>query len=362
MSIKSLTIQKNYIMSEEIFEIKIPFETVNDDTVTINKWLVSNGDFIQKGDVVVEIETTKAAIEIETEHDGTIEILQPEGSEGAVGDAIGKVYINSKKIIEDKVVDLKKEDSKIDLTVNSNAIISKKAKELIDLHSIDLIAFDGKRFIKESDVTDYLKSKEPETSDKESSSSLVTETNNPDNTKQKNNKKNVLGVFSEALNSAKTRNRSFLWIFFNYIFRNWFLNLLVKVSPYGVIIWVHRLRGVKIGKGCFIDPSAIIETAYPDNIHIGDDVRIAAGSIIMSHIKAPNKLIKNNLVPYVNKKVIVESHAFIGVNVTIMPGVTIGEGSVLANGSVVTKNVKPYTMVMGNPAENVKTFDITNII
>ena len=362
MSIKSLTIQKNYIMSEKIFEIKIPFETVNDDTVTINKWLVSNGDFVQKGDIVVEIETTKADVDIESEHDGTIEIIQPEGSEGAVGDVIGKVYINSKKIIEDKVVELKKKDSKIDQTVNSNAMISKKARELIDLHSIDLIAFDEKKFIKESDVTDYLKSKESEISDEESNNSLLTETNNPDNTKQKNNKKNVLGVIREASNSANARNRSLLWVFFNYIFRNWFLNLIVKISPYGLIIWVHRLRGVKIGKGCFIDPSAIIETAYPNNITIGDDVRIAAGTIIMTHIKAPNKLINKNFVPYVNKKVIIENHSFIGVNVTVMPGVVIGEGSVLASGSVITKNVKPYTMVMGNPAENVKTFDINNSI
>lgn len=343
-------------MSEEIFEIKIPFETVNDDTVTINKWLVSNGDFIHKGDIVVEIETTKAAVDIESEYDGTIEILQPVGSEGAVGDVVGKVYINSKKIIENKVIDSKKEDSKIDQTVNSNAIISKKAKELIDIHSIDLTAFDGKKFIKESDVTDYLKSKESEIFDKESNTSSITEKNNSDNTKQNNNKKNVFGVFSEAINSAKTRNKSLLWIFFNYIFRNWFLNLIVKVAPYGIIIWVHRLRGVKIGKGCFIDPSAIIETAYPNNITIGDDVRIAAGAIIMTHIKAPNKLINENFVPYVNKKVIIESHAFIGVNVTIMPGITIGEGSVLANGSVITRNIKPYTMVMGNPAEVVKEF------
>lgn len=356
MSIKSLTIQKNYIMSEEIFEIKIPFETVNDDIVTINKWLVSNGDFVKKGDIIAEIETTKADVDVESEHDGTIEILKSEGSEGAVGDVIGKVYINSKKIIKEKEDDLKKEDLKIDENVNLNVIISKKAKELIDLHSIDLTAFDGKKFVKESDVTDYIKSKEFKTSNEDSNSSLLDKTNNLEVKNQKNNKKNVLGVLSEALNSAKTRNRSLLWVFFNYIFRNWLLNLIVKVAPYGVIIWVHRLRGVKIGKGCFIDPSAIIETAYPNNITIGNDVRIAAGTIIMTHIKAPNKLINENFVPYVNKKVIIENHSFIGVNVTIMPGVVIGEGSVLANGSVITKNVKPYTMVMGNPAELVKEF------
>ena len=51
-------------MNDSIHEIKIPFETVNDDSVILNKWLVSNGDYINKNDLIVEIETTKSAIEI----------------------------------------------------------------------------------------------------------------------------------------------------------------------------------------------------------------------------------------------------------------------------------------------------------
>lgn len=47
--------------------------------------------------------------------------------------------------------------------------------------------------------------------------------------------------------------------------------------------------------------------------------------------------------------------AWIGFNVTILKGVTVGEGAVIAAGSVVTKDVPPYTVVGGNPARVIRT-------
>ena len=51
---------------------------------------------------------------------------------------------------------------------------------------------------------------------------------------------------------------------------------------------------------------------------------------------------------------IIKSDAWIGMNAIIMPGVTIGEGAIVAAGSVVSKNVPPYTIVGGNPAKEIK--------
>ena len=48
------------------------------------------------------------------------------------------------------------------------------------------------------------------------------------------------------------------------------------------------------------------------------------------------------------------SKAWIGMNCIILKGVTIGEGAIVAAGSVVTKDVKPWTMVGGNPAVYIK--------
>lgn len=48
---------------------------------------------------------------------------------------------------------------------------------------------------------------------------------------------------------------------------------------------------------------------------------------------------------------------WIGSNVTVLPGITIGEWAVIAAGAVVTKNVEPYTVVGGNPAKLIKTVE-----
>lgn len=55
------------------------------------------------------------------------------------------------------------------------------------------------------------------------------------------------------------------------------------------------------------------------------------------------------------KPVVIEDDVWIGLRVTILPGVTIGKGSVIGASAVVTKSVPPYSVVAGNPAKIVKT-------
>jgi chloramphenicol O-acetyltransferase type B len=51
---------------------------------------------------------------------------------------------------------------------------------------------------------------------------------------------------------------------------------------------------------------------------------------------------------------LIEDGAWIGMHAMIMPGVTIGEGAIVASGAIVTKDVAPYTIVAGNPAAPVR--------
>jgi acetyltransferase-like isoleucine patch superfamily enzyme len=53
--------------------------------------------------------------------------------------------------------------------------------------------------------------------------------------------------------------------------------------------------------------------------------------------------------------IIIEDHVWISFNVIILKGVTIGKGAIIAAGSVVTKNVAPFTLMAGNPAKPVKS-------
>ena len=54
-------------------------------------------------------------------------------------------------------------------------------------------------------------------------------------------------------------------------------------------------------------------------------------------------------------KVVIKDWAYIGAFSQIMPGVTIGEGALVAAGSIVTKSVAPHTVVAGNPAKYICT-------
>ena len=63
-----------------------------------------------------------------------------------------------------------------------------------------------------------------------------------------------------------------------------------------------------------------------------------------------------------SRKTIIGNDVWIGHNVIVLPGVKIGDGAVIAAGSIVTKNVNPYAIVVGNPAKHIKNRFDENII
>lgn len=68
------------------------------------------------------------------------------------------------------------------------------------------------------------------------------------------------------------------------------------------------------------------------------------------------------LPPHIKGDTVVGNDVWIGHGATIMPGVTIGDGAIIAAQSIVTKDVEPYTIVGGNPATEIrKRFDVQTI-
>lgn len=339
-------------MSNNFKTIVIPRETVSDDTVLLVEFSVQNNQSVNKGDLLFVFETSKSAVEVRAESSGIVEIIASAGSEVEVGSEVVRLHDASLTGSGNTIQDGSDKES-LDDSVTSNELksrISQKAQSLIEKNQIADSVFKDLSFVKESDVLEYLQEMESKKSDSTSSQTNA-------NQKFESEKKKKRNFLSELSSSSKDRGWGYFGLIINYLFRNYFLGILIKVMPVGVILFVHRLRGVKIGKGCFIDPSAILETAYPENITLGDDVRIAAGAVIMTHIKAPHYLREQKIMPLVVRKVALENHSFIGVNATIMPGVCIGRASVVASGAVVTGNVPPEVMVAGNPARIIKNFN-----
>lgn len=99
-----------------------------------------------------------------------------------------------------------------------------------------------------------------------------------------------------------------------------------------------------------------------NSISVGDDVLVAFGCTIMDHDSHSLRWIERrddvahwfhghkNWEHVRSAPIVVESKAWIGCNSILLKGVTIGEGAVIAAGSVVTRSVEPWTLVAGNPA------------
>lgn len=115
-----------------------------------------------------------------------------------------------------------------------------------------------------------------------------------------------------------------------------------------------RHIGVKIGKNCFI--STREWSSEPYLITIGNNVQITRNVSIHTH-GGGNAIRKQYPDFDVFGKVVIEDWAYIGAYSQIMPGVTVGEGAIVAAGSIVTKSVAPHTVVGGNPAKYICTVD-----
>lgn len=125
---------------------------------------------------------------------------------------------------------------------------------------------------------------------------------------------------------------------------------------------LHRLRGVKIGNEVFIGSDVFIDNTYPESIVIEDYVTVISNAFIIGHSFVPLHLKRVFRVEGNAKKgVCLKKGSYIGARSIIMPGVTIGEYSIIGSGSVVTHDIPPYCVAMGSPAKVIRTFTINDV-
>jgi len=140
-----------------------------------------------------------------------------------------------------------------------------------------------------------------------------------------------------------------------------FLGILTIFSfPYQVTVYLHKLRGTKVGKKSHIARGAFLDERNPELIEIGKGVAITSGVMILCHQRnlSDYKIGMYAMdCPFKEGKVVIKDGAHIGIGAIIMPGVTIGEGAVIGAGAVVTSDIPPYSVAVGMPAKVIKTFD-----
>ncbi len=130
----------------------------------------------------------------------------------------------------------------------------------------------------------------------------------------------------------------------------------------GTKIWhfSHIMPNCKIGKNCNIGQNVVVspEVILGNNVKVQNNVSIYTGVICEDDVfLGPSMVFTNVINPRSAiirrnqyKQTIVKRGATIGANATIVCGITIGEYAFVGAGAVVTKDVKPYALVVGNPA------------
>jgi UDP-2-acetamido-3-amino-2,3-dideoxy-glucuronate N-acetyltransferase len=130
----------------------------------------------------------------------------------------------------------------------------------------------------------------------------------------------------------------------------------------GTRIWhfTHIMPGCQIGENCNIGQNVVVSTdvVLGNNVKIQNNVSIYTGVICEDDVfLGPSMVFTNVINPRsgINRRgqystTLVKKGASIGANATIVCGITLGEYCFIGAGAVVTKNVPPYALVIGNPA------------
>ncbi|MDX2188866.1 MAG: DapH/DapD/GlmU-related protein [Bacteroidota bacterium] len=158
----------------------------------------------------------------------------------------------------------------------------------------------------------------------------------------------------------------------NPVFSKYGKNTIVRQNTRIDVVPFHAFT---VGSNCIIEDFAIINNAIGD-VRIGNDTIIGLSNTIIGPVMIGNEVmfaqnvvlsgmnhqykditIASRYQPCTTNPIIVEDEVWIGANVVVTAGITIGKHSVVAAGSVVTKDVPSYTVVAGNPAKPIKTFN-----
>ena len=122
-----------------------------------------------------------------------------------------------------------------------------------------------------------------------------------------------------------------------------------------------RKLGASVGNNVFIGEYVRVDLNHADLITIEDGVHIAADVRLLCHKKDLSKYSIGDVYgqqPYKYGKIHLCKNCAVGTGSLVMPGVTIGEGSIVGAGSLVTKDIPAWTIAVGRPAKVIKEIPV----
>ena len=121
-------------------------------------------------------------------------------------------------------------------------------------------------------------------------------------------------------------------------------------------VYRRGFAGLSIGDNCFMGDDSLIDLA--DEIVLEDEVTLAERVTVLTHVNVGYRdhPLQRHFPSY-SKRVVFRRGCFVGTNVTILPGVTVGECAFVAAGAVVTGDVPPSHVVGGVPARTIRVLE-----
>ena len=127
-----------------------------------------------------------------------------------------------------------------------------------------------------------------------------------------------------------------------------------KSTPISASARFNHPRNITIGDRSNINRNCMIWAGDTAKVIIGKDCLTGPGVTIIAskyHVTGQNTI---RSYPAYERDIIIGDDVWLGANVVVLPGVKIGNGAIVGAGSVVTKDVEPYTVVVGIPAVKLK--------
>jgi len=125
-----------------------------------------------------------------------------------------------------------------------------------------------------------------------------------------------------------------------------------KIRP---ILW--KWMGAKVGENVFIGYEVWMDFNNAHLIEIGNGAHITNRCLLLCHQRDISQYFygdDSTKLPYKKGKIVIKDNVMIGMGSIIMPGITIGEGAIVAAGSLVAKDIPAWTIAAGRPAKVIK--------
>lgn len=137
--------------------------------------------------------------------------------------------------------------------------------------------------------------------------------------------------------------------------RNGLLEKILGETPENVElvapIWVDYGKHIKLGKNVFVNANSYFMDG--NYIFIGDNVFIGPDCGFYTNTHPENVHLRNKGLEKA-LPITIEKNVWLGANVSVMPGITIEEGSVIGAGNIVTKNIPKNSVAVGNPCQVIR--------